>query len=331
MLHVGIAGLGRGQTAFVFNHLPDCQVTALCDINEDRLKQVGEQRGISQLFTRFEDLVASDVDAIFLATPLPEHATQASMALESGKHVLSEVAAGFTWGDLWLLAHTAARSPATYMMAENYCFMRHVTHVRSMVEAGVFGDIYFGESEYVHDCKAWTHDAQGRPTWRAMLHQVRGDMYPTHSLGPLYSFFKEPVREVVCFGSGPHLAPGSILEDCIITLCHTASGKLIKLRYDTASYRPPSYLYYAVQGTQGAYEAPRGLGDDHKVYVHGHTKENEWQPLSDFEEYLPEWYRELEAKAAEVEHNLSDYVTAWKFREAVLNNRPPEVDVWMSL
>lgn len=331
MLKIGIVGLRRGRAAFVFNQFPDCRVTAVCDINEDVLRQVADENDVPQRFANYEDLLDSDVDAVFLATPMMLHAQQAAQALRAGKHVLSEVAAGFTWRDMWLLAEAAAASDAKYMLAENYCYMRHVMLARALAEAGLFGELYFGEGEYVHDCKHLMADEQGRPTWRAALKRIRGNNYPTHSLGPLYTIFKEPVRWVSSFGSGAYTIPGGAADDCVLTICQTESGKMLKLRYDVISNRPPNLAFYSLQGTHGAYEAPRGLGDDHKVYIIGHCEHETWRPLWDFDEYLPAWYRELEAEAESTGHGGSDYFTAWEFYRAIVEDRQPEIDVWTAL
>ncbi len=331
MLKIGIAGLGRGRTAFVFDEFPDCRVTALCDPAEERLNQVAEERGIDRRVTRFEDLLDSGVDAIFLATPMPLHASQAAAALDAGIHVLSEVAAGFTWRDLWLLAEAAHRSTATYMLAENYCYMRHVMLVRALAEAGVFGDIYYGESEYLQELRGPVEQPGPGRTWRACLHLVPGNNYPTHNVGPLCQILKEPVRDVACFGSGNHTIPGRALEDRTITVGHTPSGKLVQMGYDLVSHRPQSVQYYGIQGTRGCYESPRGLGDDHKVYIVGECERGQWRPLWDYEHHLPGWYREMEDKARASGFDISDYCCASEFRAAVAEARAPEVGVWMAL
>ena len=45
------------------------------------------------------------------------------------------------------------------------------------------------------------------------------------------------------------------------------SGGLIQIRVDCMSLRPHNLTYYQLQGTQGCYEAPRGLGDVAKIAV----------------------------------------------------------------
>ncbi|NLX92496.1 MAG: hypothetical protein GXZ02_01285 [Clostridiales bacterium] len=61
------------------------------------------------------------------------------------------------------------------------------------------------------------------------------------------------------------------------------------------SQRPHNMAYYSLQGTKGCYEAPRGLGDDHKIWpesMGGGLNSPQWHPLSEFyDEFMPERYK----------------------------------------
>jgi len=81
------------------------------------------------------------------------HVPQSILALDHGVHVLSEVPAGISIDECRDLTRAAARSKAIYMMAENYVFMRPNMLVRQIARAGLFGQLYYAEGEYLHDCK----------------------------------------------------------------------------------------------------------------------------------------------------------------------------------
>ena len=205
-----------------------------------------------------------------LGTPMPLHVPQAVQALDRGVHVLSEVTAAVDLEQCRLLVAAVRRSPASYMMAENYCYRREAVLVRAMARAGLFGECYFAEGEYLHDVKSLHAHPDGRPTWRATW-QVgkRGCTYGTHALGPALEFFgpRARVATVACTGSGVHTAPQHPHDDTCLMLCTLTTGGLIKVRVDMLSNRPPWAAYYALQGTKGCYEAPRGFGDEHKVWL----------------------------------------------------------------
>src|SRR4051794_5578188 len=146
-------------------------------------------------------MLATDVDAVVVATPMPFHAPQAALALEAGKHVLSEVPAATDLEQCWRLVQAVRASGRRYMMAENYCYMKPNVLVRELARRGMFGDLYFGEGEYIHELKGLNERTPWRRRWQTGRN---GNTYPTHSLGPLLQWFDDRVVSVACFGSGHH-------------------------------------------------------------------------------------------------------------------------------
>ena len=93
-LRLGLAGLGHGDTLVAgqrsLNSESQIRVTALCDINEDRLEAASQKARTSHASTTdFNEMAArDDLDIIAIYTPGPLHANQILTALENGKHVM---------------------------------------------------------------------------------------------------------------------------------------------------------------------------------------------------------------------------------------------------
>ena len=91
-LKIGVIGCGSIARQ---RHLPEyaahsqAEITSVCDIVLERSREVAEQYGAVP-FTRYEDLLASDVDAVSVCTPNYLHAPVTLAALNAGKHVLCE-------------------------------------------------------------------------------------------------------------------------------------------------------------------------------------------------------------------------------------------------
>lgn len=339
-IKVGIAGV-RGLSALMgFRSIPGVEVAALCDLDKELLKEQAQQYNIPHTYRIYEDMLASDIDAVVIATPMQLHVQQTITALQAGKHVLCEVTAGVTMDELWWLKETVEQSDSVYMMAENCCYIPENQIINNMVEKGMFGTVYFGEGEYIHDIKSMAVGDRRNPdkdirtkTWRHFWQLgKRGAFYPTHSLGPVMKWFKgDRIRSIFCMGTGWHTAPQFRQEDTSITLCQMESGKLIKLRVDCISNRPINAAYYTLQGTEGCYEAPRGLGDTHKIWLSSmgdKADKAQWRPLSDFTEFLPERYKIASEEQQSAEHWGSDFYIVHDFIDAIRNGTPPAVDVY---
>ena len=334
MIKIGIVGVrGFSILGAIESLSEEATVTAMCDISEDGLAQAREKIGLneSQCYRIYEDMLANaDIDAVVIATPMQYHVTQAIQALQAGKHVMCEVTAGITMDELWWLIEEVERSGKIYMYAENYCYMPEVQLVRAMTKAGMFGEIYYGEGEYTHDCRDLVC-YNGKNTWRHYWQMgTRGAFYPTHSLGPVMQCFDDDrIVGISTFSPGCHNNKGLRGDDLTQTLCQLESGKLVKIRVDTISPRPHCMTYYSIQGTKGCYESARGLGDVAKIAIA--TDDNpdgykEWRPLTDFRDMLPERYKTESDKGAE--HGGGDYYIVADFIEAIKTNTQPELNVY---
>lgn len=186
-LKVGIVGLGRGA-GFIrpFTTITETKVTAICDVDENRLNNAAQQLNIEKRFTDYEKMLEDDIDIVVLATPENLHAPQSISALNAGKHVVSEVTAATSIEQCYELVRTVRKSKTKYMMAENSCYSPSNVLIKNMVRKGLFGEIYFGEGEYVHNVKSLHHDSKGNPTWRYYWQVgINRCNYATHSLGPV--------------------------------------------------------------------------------------------------------------------------------------------------
>ena len=333
-IKVGIAGARGLNNIDGFRAIPGVTVEALCDLNEELLEEQSRCFNIPKRYRVFEDMLASDIDAVVISTPMQCHVPQALLALEAGKHVFSEVTAGVTLDELWWLMETVEKSGKVYMMAENCCYLPSNQIILAMVRQGLFGEVYFGEGEYLHDIKhrVWYED--GTPTWRKYWHLgKRGAFYPTHSLGPVMQWFGDDhIRQVISAGCGWHTASELRQEDTSVTLCLMESGKLIKLRVDCLSNRPPNNLWYTLQGTNGCYEAPRDyMSGTHRIWLKGMDESSEkavWRNLDEFSSFLPERYRQATEEQKAAGHGGSDFFIVQDFIDAITLGVKPAIDVY---
>ncbi|PYI57292.1 Gfo/Idh/MocA family protein [Paenibacillus flagellatus] len=90
---VGIIGLGSwgGCHLEAFRSMPQAEVVAICDRNEERVRELADRYSIAHAYTNSEELLArDDIELVSIATFESEHFAPAIEALRSGKHVLVE-------------------------------------------------------------------------------------------------------------------------------------------------------------------------------------------------------------------------------------------------
>jgi len=93
-ISVGLIGTGnRGlYDASIIHADPRARITALCDAFDDRIEIGKQQLKLDKVATYkdFQKLLASDVDAVLIATPPFEHPRMLAAAVDAKKHVYCE-------------------------------------------------------------------------------------------------------------------------------------------------------------------------------------------------------------------------------------------------
>lgn len=331
-LRIGIAGLGRGSHFLsALTSWEDTEVAAVCDTDPARVEKVKDRIGGARAFEDYSEMLDSGVEAVLVATPMHMHGPQSAEALRRGIHVFSEVSAATSLEQCRELVAAARGSSAKYMMGENCCFMKPFALVRNMARAGLFGEIYYAEADYVHEVRPFPGAERWRDKW---LFGRRGGTYITHPLGTVLDWLDDHVAAVNCVGTGAHVDPEKDNDDSSVMLCTTSRGALVKIRHDQMSPRPMTHNYAALQGTNGVYEAPRHGADTHRVCLLDPAEKidvsgRKWESLWDYEEYLPDYWRE--SPESEDAHGGSDGFTLRAFVDSVLEDTRPPIDVYRAL
>jgi len=344
---VGVCGRGACYKDACDSRPDDIVISAVCDTNVDGLADAARRYGAEHQFSDFETMLDSDcVDAVMIGTPMQFHAPQAIAALDRNIAVFSEVTAGVSIEECRNLVLACNRSNAVYMMGENYAYLRNNVAIREMVRAGLFGELYYAEGEYLHELKTLNEVTKWRRRWQT---GINGVTYPTHSLGPILQWFDgQRVTSVSCAGSGHHYRDARDdayeHEDTCLMLCRMSGGGLVKIRVDMLSDRPHNMAGYALQGTMGCYESARGLDESDKIWLRhrdpaGGDKaalpdEKREPPASEWErfdtivdDYLPDWYKAGMALAEKAGHGGGDLYTVLDFIDAVHRRRPSPIGI----
>ena len=333
-IRIGIAGTRGLSTVTGLKAFGDVEIAAVCDLDEEHLERAAKATGAEKKYRIFDDMLESDIDAVIIATPMQCHVPQAVAALEAGKHVMSEVTAGVTMDELFWLCESVEKYGKIYMFAENLVYMPEVLQVREMVRAGLFGKPYYAEGNYLHNISNLFVYPNGKTSWRSFWQcGVRGNFYPTHSLGPVMSWFPgERICEISCFSPGVRHAYGLKQDSGTVTMCQTDRGGLIAIRTDCTSPRPRSNDSFLLQGTKGVFHARAYPGDRDLVSFAGEGNPDHamiWEDLSRYADaYLPARCKNATGEQKGAGHGGSDFFIVEDFINAVRSGVQPELDVY---
>jgi predicted dehydrogenase len=147
-LRVGVIGLGIGRMHIEgWREHPDAEVVAIADADPARLAQVGERYAIARRFSSGEALLAAgELDVVSVCTPNKFHQALSIAAFEAGAHVLCEKPMAMSAAEGRTMLAAAQRAGKRLMINFSYRFSAASRGLKAQVDAGVFGDFYFGRS-----------------------------------------------------------------------------------------------------------------------------------------------------------------------------------------
>ena len=143
---VGVVGLGYWGPNLARN-LQECteaRLAALCDVSQERLEHVGRRYPDAVCYRHLDQLLDNpEIDAIAIATPVSTHHWIATAALRAGKHVFIEKPLAASSREALDLIELAERSGRVLMPGHTFLYSPPVRMVKSLIETGELGDIYF--------------------------------------------------------------------------------------------------------------------------------------------------------------------------------------------
>ena len=89
----GILGPGRIAESVIgdFRHVPDATPVAVGSRSLERAQAFADKHGLARAYGSYDELINDDeVDALYIATPHPQHRDPALAAIKAGKAVLIE-------------------------------------------------------------------------------------------------------------------------------------------------------------------------------------------------------------------------------------------------
>jgi len=119
----------------------------LCDVDEARMREFGEEIGASGYFTDFEEAAKqSGCDAAIVATPSSLHIAPARALLSSGLHVLMEKPLCTSVAEAIELKPLVRKAGLVFMMAHTFRFRAEWMEMKRILDTNPLGRIYSAES-----------------------------------------------------------------------------------------------------------------------------------------------------------------------------------------
>ncbi len=363
VVRIGVVGLGmRGPGAVKrLTYIDGVEINALCDLLPKRVaaaEKILTDRGLPEAaqYSGEEGYKAlcerDDIDLVYICTGWQRHVPIAVYAMRHGKHVAVEVPAATSVAECWELVDVAEQTQRHCMMLENCVYDFFEMTTLNMAQQGLFGEIEHVEGAYLHNLDPFWDSYQDN--WRLEFNQShRGDVYPTHGLGPACQILNihrgDRMTRLVSMDTpsinGAAKARESMGADSFangdhtMTMIQTYKGRTILLKHGVYTPRPYS-REYQVTGTEGyANKYPvEGFAFRPESFT---ESEPDYQKLDD-DEFVPSEVRdalmekykhpitkEIEELAKKVGgHGGMDFIMDYRLIYCLRNGLPLDEDVY---
>jgi predicted dehydrogenase len=286
-INVAIVGLGFGAEFIpIYQKHPNAVMYAICQRNEDKLKEVGDEFGIEVRYTDYDELLKDpNIHAVHINTPIPNHGEQSIKALKAGKHVACTVPMATTVEECKQIVELVKATGLTYMMMETVVYAREFLFMKELYDKGELGKIQYLKASHQQDMDGWPNYWPGLPP----MH------YATHCVGPVLALTRAEAEYVSCFGSGTireelipkYNSPFAVESTHIKFRNSDISALVYRSLFDVARQYRESFEVY---GSKKSVEWP--LIEGHPLVVHTAKKPEPEIPQEvespDYAHYLPE-------------------------------------------
>jgi predicted dehydrogenase len=143
---VGVVGCGYWGPNLVrnFKSLPNCNLKAMCDVSEARLKHMKSLYPDVEGMTDFDHMLNGvGVDAVVVAAPVKHHYSLAKASLLAGKHTLIEKPMASSSAECEELVEIAEANGLVLMVGHTFLYSAPVRKIVEIVEAGDIGEIRY--------------------------------------------------------------------------------------------------------------------------------------------------------------------------------------------
>lgn len=140
---IGIGNMGTAHAQSLLSEIKGAELTAVCDIREERLKWAEEQlpENVRKYSTPKKLFESRIMDAVLICTPHYDHPTLAIEAFQHGYHVLVEKPAGVYTKAVQQMNDAAAQSDRKFGIMYNQRTNPLYQKLRDLIQSGELGEI----------------------------------------------------------------------------------------------------------------------------------------------------------------------------------------------
>lgn len=253
---VGITGFGwvAGAHLKSFMEIPGYEPTAIMSRRELDPAQIKREYGAEvKIYHDYDAFVRDpDIDIIDICTPHPFHPQQTIKAAEAGKHIIIEKPIALRFDDAVSMLDAVERNRVMTSVCFEVRFISVARAMKSIIDQGLIGDVYFAECDYFHGIGPW----YGQFAWNVKKDMGGSSLLTAgcHSLDILLWLVGGEVEEVCSYSTrNPHEVYAPYEYDTTsVTILKFKGGKVVGKVASVTDCMQPYVFNMNIVGSHGS-------------------------------------------------------------------------------
>ena len=264
---VGCGDITNKRVAPALNDHPECEVVAFCSSSMERARDFAERHGARTAYDDLDAFLREDLDCVYVASRVFQHAEQTIRCLDADKHVLCEKPLAMNAGECDAMLAAEERSGRRLGCAYYRRYYPAWERAKEIAKSGALGDLVVVR---IMLSSFWEIDPEDPKYWRVRRKYSGGGPLAdigSHRLDLLVDLLDTPAQ-VGAFMETRHHEDWDV-EDCCILAMRMRGGVQAEAGiFGNVAERRDEFEVY---GTRGAVLLP-GLGTEVKTFIEGNGR-----------------------------------------------------------
>jgi predicted dehydrogenase len=253
--NVGIIGYSWAAGAHIeaINKTSLAQVTALCSSRKLDCNEISLRHGGSiKCYTDLSEMLADpELDVVSICSYPADHAKEAVMAAEAGKHLIIEKPVALTWGDCLSVKEAVEKADVKTCVCFECRYSSQLITIKALIDQGLLGQIHYAEVDYYHGIGPW----YGQFRWNVKKEAAGSSLLSAgcHALDALLLFMGNEIDTVSSFSTSSANSDFARYEypTTSVTLLKFKDGRIGKVA-SVIDCLQPYYFHIHLVGSEGS-------------------------------------------------------------------------------
>ncbi len=149
---IGLGGIAQLVHLPILSKMQNVNISAVSEINKNRLNSVADKFGIKNRFSNYQDLLhKTETDALIIATPTNTHHKIVLDAINSVKNILVEKPVTRTLEEASAIYNAVKKKNVNLMIGMNLRFRPDIMLVKSFLNSKDFGEPFYIKCSWIRN------------------------------------------------------------------------------------------------------------------------------------------------------------------------------------